>query len=77
MNAYLSAVFCDRDGVIVRDTEYLDKPSQIEILEEVPSAIRLLKKNGFLILVVTNQSGVARGLYSESTVQYSILTKAV
>ncbi|HMG72611.1 MAG TPA: HAD family hydrolase [Pyrinomonadaceae bacterium] len=63
------AVFCDRDGVLIRDCGYLHDPDRIEILDGVPAAIRLLNESGFLSLVVTNQSGVARGYFSENIVQ--------
>jgi D-glycero-D-manno-heptose 1,7-bisphosphate phosphatase len=62
------AVFCDRDGVIVRDVEYLSDPAKIEILEGVPRAVSLLKEHSFLVVVVTNQSGVARGFFPEHAV---------
>ena len=61
-------MFCDRDGVIIRDLGYLSNPQEIEILEGVPKAIRLLKEHSFRVIVVTNQSGVARGLFPESAV---------
>jgi D-glycero-D-manno-heptose 1,7-bisphosphate phosphatase len=62
------AVFCDRDGVIVRDVGYLSDPSKIEVLEGVPEAINLLTAQRFLIVVITNQSGVARGFFPERAV---------
>jgi D-glycero-D-manno-heptose 1,7-bisphosphate phosphatase len=60
-----AAVFLDRDGTILRDVGYLSFREQIEILPRVPEAIRLLKEKGYKIIVVTNQSGVARGRLSE------------
>ena len=59
------AVFLDRDGTILRDVGYLSREEQIEILPRVPEAIRMLKKKGYKIVVVTNQSAVARGRISE------------
>ena len=60
-----AAVFLDRDGTILRDVGYLCSQEQIEILPGVPEAIRLLKEKGYKIVVVTNQSAVARGRLSE------------
>jgi D-glycero-D-manno-heptose 1,7-bisphosphate phosphatase len=59
------AVFLDRDGTIVRDVDYLTEVGQLEILPGVPDALRLLREAGFLLLVVTNQSAIARGWLTE------------
>jgi D-glycero-D-manno-heptose 1,7-bisphosphate phosphatase len=63
------AVFVDRDGVINVDKGYVHKVEDLEILDGVVEAIRLLKTEGFEIIVVTNQSGVARGFYREHEVR--------
>jgi len=55
------AVFLDRDGVINREVNGVLKPSDFEILEEVPSAIKLLNKSEFLVIVITNQPFIAKG----------------
>ena len=59
------AVFLDRDGTLIRDVGYLNRPDQVEILPRVAEAIRLLREQGFLLVVVTNQSAVARGRLTE------------
>ena len=59
------AVFLDRDGTLIRDVGYLRRIEQIEILPQVPAALRLLRERGFKLVVVTNQSAVARGWMSE------------
>jgi D-glycero-D-manno-heptose 1,7-bisphosphate phosphatase len=56
------AVFLDRDGTIIRDTHYINDPAKVELLPEVPAALHRLKGAGFRIVVITNQSGVARGI---------------
>lgn len=56
------AFFLDRDGVIIRDIPYLNSVKKIEILPGVDAAIRRINKSGYKCIVVTNQSGVARGL---------------
>ena len=60
----IPAVFLDRDGTINVEKDYLHKVEDFEFIDGVPEAIRALKRAGYLIIVVTNQSGVARGYYS-------------
>jgi D-glycero-D-manno-heptose 1,7-bisphosphate phosphatase len=62
------ACFLDRDGVINEETEYLSEPDKVKIITGVPEALRKLKDAGFVTIVVTNQSGVARGYYEEESV---------
>jgi D-glycero-D-manno-heptose 1,7-bisphosphate phosphatase len=59
------AAFLDRDGTIIRDTEYLRDPDQVELLPGAAAAIRRLNDAGWPVIVVTNQSGIARGLLTE------------
>lgn len=63
------AVFLDRDGTLVREAEYLSSPGELEILEGVPRALRLLAEAGYTLIVVTNQSGVARGYFDMGIVE--------
>jgi D-glycero-D-manno-heptose 1,7-bisphosphate phosphatase len=60
------AVFLDRDGVLVAERDYLSEPSQLAVLPGVPQALKALRAAGFKTIVVTNQSGVARGYFSLS-----------
>jgi D-glycero-D-manno-heptose 1,7-bisphosphate phosphatase len=60
------AIFLDRDGVVNRNTHYVNKWSDFEILPNVHDAIKLLKAAGFKIFVVTNQGGVEKGYILES-----------
>jgi len=62
------AVFLDRDGTINIETDYLYKISDLEFIPGAMEAIRLLNQAGFMVVVVTNQSGVARGYYTEEDV---------
>ncbi len=62
------AVFLDRDGTIVEDVGYLDRTERIALYPWTADALRLLARAGFALIVVTNQSGVARGLFPESRV---------
>jgi len=57
------AVFLDLDGTINVDTGYLSNAEQFEFLPGVPGALSRLQSAGFLLVVVTNQSGVARGFF--------------
>ena len=59
------AVFVDRDGTLIRDVGYLCRLDQVEILPGVSEGLRLLRRHGFKIVMITNQSAVARGLISE------------
>jgi len=60
------AVFLDRDGTIIHDKNYLSDPSKVVLYKGTPEAIRKLQKAGFKIVVVTNQSGIGRGYFTES-----------
>ncbi|MBC5994642.1 D-glycero-alpha-D-manno-heptose-1,7-bisphosphate 7-phosphatase [Pontibacter cellulosilyticus] len=62
-------VFLDRDGVLNRERgEYTYKLDDFEVLAGVPEALRLLKDNGYLLIVVTNQAGIAKELYKKEDV---------
>ena len=64
-----SAVFLDRDGVINVDHGYVSTWEQFEFLPGVPEALRELQDAGYLLVVVSNQSGIGRGYYSEADVE--------
>lgn len=59
------AVFLDRDGTINKDKHYLYKVEDFEFLPGVMEALRLLYESDYLLIIITNQSGIARGYYSE------------
>ena len=56
------AAFLDRDGTIIRDANYIRDPNDAELLPTVAEAIRQLNERHILAIVITNQSGIARGL---------------
>ncbi|UCD64994.1 MAG: HAD-IIIA family hydrolase [Candidatus Zixiibacteriota bacterium] len=58
------AVFVDRDGTIIVDKNFLSSPDEIEFEEGAVKALRLLRDQGFRIVIISNQSGVARGFFS-------------
>ena len=55
------AVFLDRDGTLIEDPGYLNDPDQVRLLPGVSEGLAALHRAGFLLIVVTNQSGIARG----------------
>ncbi len=61
------AVFLDRDGTLNEDPGYLSDPAQLKLYQGVPEALGRLKKAGFLLIIVSNQSGVGRGLIKKET----------
>jgi histidinol-phosphate phosphatase family protein len=63
------AVFLDRDGTIAMDVHYCSRPEDFELLPTVPEAIGLLNAMGFKVVVITNQSGIARGYFSQETLR--------
>jgi len=63
------AVFLDRDGVIIEEKDNLYKIEDIKIIEGVPEALKILKQNNFILLGISNQPVVARGLITEEYVE--------
>ncbi len=59
-----SAVFIDRDGTIMEDTDYCCDPADVRIFPGVLEALRRLKSRGFKLIIITNQSGIGRGLFT-------------
>lgn len=63
------AIFIDRDGTINVDKDYLTDPDQVEFIEDSPEAISLANTLGLKVVVISNQSGVARGLMTVEQVE--------
>ena len=63
------AVFLDRDGTLIEEVGYLDRPERLELYPWSADAIRALNRTGLRIVLVSNQSGVARGFFTEAVVQ--------
>lgn len=61
-----AAIFLDRDGVINQDTGYVSNRDNFVFIDGVIGAMKQLKQKGYKLVVVTNQSGIARGLFSEA-----------
>lgn len=63
------AVFWDRDNTLIRDPGYISDPARVELLPGVAEALKRLTAAGFENVIVTNQSGIARGLFDEATLE--------
>lgn len=67
------AVFLDRDGVINRDSGYVGRIDQFELLPGAVAGLSILQRAGFTLVVITNQSGIGRGLYTAD--DYEVLNR--
>ena len=63
------AVFLDRDGTLIEEKEYLHRPEQVVIFPGAAVALKRLQDAGFLLIMVTNQSGVGRGYFTLADVE--------
>lgn len=70
------AVFLDRDGTIIDDPGFLHEPAKVRLLPGAAAAIRRLNETGWLVLTVSNQSGIARGLY-DATAYHAVQRRLV
>ncbi|UCC30727.1 MAG: HAD family hydrolase [Phycisphaerales bacterium] len=61
-----TAVFLDRDGTIIEDIGYIGDPDDVRLIPDAAEAIRRISQAGYLVVIVSNQSGVARGLFDEA-----------
>ena len=61
----MRAVFFDRDGTLMEDAHYIADPALVRVYPGIPEALRRLKSAGFALFIVTNQSGIGRGLLTE------------
>lgn len=62
------AIFLDKDGTLIEDVPYNVDPAQMRLCQGVATGVRRLHEAGFALVVVTNQSGVARGYFAESAI---------
>jgi D-glycero-D-manno-heptose 1,7-bisphosphate phosphatase len=63
-----SAVFVDRDGTLIEEVGYLDRVQRVELYPWTIDAVRALNRTGLRVVLVSNQSGVARGFFTEAVV---------
>jgi D-glycero-D-manno-heptose 1,7-bisphosphate phosphatase len=69
------AVFLDRDGTLMKDVDYCGDPKDVQVFEGASEALQKLKQLGFKLVVITNQSGIARGYFDEQ--QYKVVEREV
>jgi D-glycero-D-manno-heptose 1,7-bisphosphate phosphatase len=60
------AVFFDRDGTLNEEVEFISTPEQMQLIPGAGRAVRAVNERGFLAFVISNQSGIARGLFTEA-----------
>ncbi|MFW9881075.1 MAG: D-glycero-beta-D-manno-heptose 1,7-bisphosphate 7-phosphatase, partial [Candidatus Thorarchaeota archaeon] len=65
MNNKKKCIFLDRDGVINKEVGHLSDPENFEFIPRSIEALKILKQKGYLLIIITNQAGIARGYYSE------------
>ena len=58
------AVFIDRDGTLIEEVNFLHRVEELKFFPFTDESVRLLKENGYLVVLVTNQSGIGRGIYT-------------
>jgi len=63
------AVFLDRDGTLIEEVGYLDRPDRLKLFPDSARAVRLINMSGMKAIVATNQSGIARGYFTEAVVE--------
>ena len=63
------AVFLDRDGSLIADKDYLHRPEEVAIFPGTAAALRRLREAGFMLFIITNQSGVGRGYFTLNDIQ--------
>lgn len=63
------AVFIDRDGTLIREAGYLSSLKKVHIYKNSIKALEMLEKNGYMPIIISNQSGVARGYFTEDFVR--------
>ncbi len=69
------AVFLDRDGTLIREVNYCADPGKVEVFAGVPEALIRLEEAGFKLIVISNQSGIGRGYFTEA--QYRLVEAEV
>ncbi|MCS7016226.1 MAG: HAD family hydrolase [Gemmatales bacterium] len=60
------ALFLDRDGVLIEEAPYISSPNQVRLLSGAAEAVARVNRLGVPVIVITNQSGIARGLFTEA-----------
>lgn len=66
MSKKQKAIFLDRDGTLIEEVNYLHRVEDLHFFDYTNEAVKLLKEQGFLVIITTNQSGIGRKVYTES-----------
>lgn len=66
MSKKQKAIFLDRDGTLIEEVNYLHRVEDLRFFDYTNEAVKLLKEQGFLVIITTNQSGIGRKVYTES-----------
>jgi histidinol-phosphate phosphatase family protein len=69
LRATRAAMFIDRDGTLIKDVGYIKDPADVELVPHAANAVRRMNYELYPVIVVTNQSGIARGLLTEADYQ--------
>jgi len=69
MHELRPAVFLDRDGTLIEDRDYLYRPEEVVVYPGAAAALKSLREAGFLLFMVSNQSGVGRGYFTMADVE--------
>jgi D-glycero-D-manno-heptose 1,7-bisphosphate phosphatase len=69
LNTLNKAVFLDRDGTIIEDTGYISAPEEVKFIPGAIEAVKKLNQAGYKVIIISNQSGVARGILNEAMLQ--------
>jgi D-glycero-D-manno-heptose 1,7-bisphosphate phosphatase len=62
------AIFIDRDGTIIHDADYLSSINELEVFDFARESLSMLREKGYLIIVISNQSGIGRGMFDSAAV---------
>jgi D-glycero-D-manno-heptose 1,7-bisphosphate phosphatase len=68
-------IFLDRDGTVIYDTGYIGDPDLVEFMPEVLPALRRFQEDGYLLIVISNQSGIGRGVITQA--QYEVVARRI
>ncbi|HEV3138729.1 MAG TPA: HAD-IIIA family hydrolase, partial [Pirellulales bacterium] len=63
------AIFLDRDGTLTQDLGFVHRPADLRLLVNAVAGLRRMSDEGFRLFITTNQSGIARGYFSEADMQ--------
>lgn len=68
MKNHPNAIFFDRDGTLIEEVGYLHRPDQVVFISDAIPAMQMLQSAGYFLIIISNQSGVARGYYTENDI---------